>query len=230
MTNTLAKNYVSAMDTYYKDGIARPFIENGETVWVADNSGVKSVKILKCLVPSVYLVKVTSVRAGFEKKIPIGTVLCGVLVRFKDFGYYAYNQVCLFKTHHLLPNYIGGDPLFTSILNGTVAPRNDLEQYQTILKACCLKVGDYVRINLETYAQIQKVVLQKEGLEGSEFEVKLTSGNRFFYETSFKKGQLVKGILKRKMFRTNVTTVSLLAYSFDVYQLDVFRLNNNNIK
>ncbi len=221
MVYNTTKQYVSAIDSSYKDGIVRPFISNGENVWVADNSGVKSVKVYRWLAPSVYLVKVVSVRTGFEKKIPIGTELCGVLVRFKDFGYYAYNQVCLFKTHHLLPNYMGGDPLFTSIFNGTVAPRNDLDQYQTIVNACSLRVGDYVRINLETYAQIEKVILMKKGLEGSEFEVRLTSGNRFFYETGYKKGQLVKGILARKLFRTNVTTVSLLAYSFDVYQLDI---------
>lgn len=74
---------------------------------------------------------------------------------------------------------MGGDPMFTHIYNGTVAIKNDLEQYQTIINACCLQVGDFVRINLETYAQIEKVVLFKKGLEGSEFEVKLTSGNRF---------------------------------------------------
>ena len=113
-------------------------------------------------------------------------------------------------------------PMFSRI--GAAAIKNDLEQYQTIINACCLQVGDFVRINLETYAQIEKVVLFKKGLEGSEFEVKLTSGNRFFYETGFKKGQLVKGILKRKLFATNVTTLSLLAYSFDVYQLDILPL------
>ena len=66
--------------------------------------------------------------------------------------------------------------------------------------------------------------LQKleKGLDGSEFEVVLTSGNRFFSETGFKKWQLVNGILRRRPFRTNVTTSSLLAYSFDVYQLDIF--------
>ena len=224
MENNSKKKYVSAMDPSYKDGIVRPYIQSGETVWVADNSGVKKVSIHKWVSPSVYLVKVLSVEFGFEKKIPIGTELCGVLVRFKDFGYYAYNQVCLFKTHHLLPNYMGGDPLFTKILNGTVAPRNDFMQYKTIIDACYLRVGDYIRINLETYAQIEKVLLLKEGLEGSEFEVRLTSGNRFFYETGFKKGQLMKGILMRKLFLTDVTTASLLAYSFDVYQLDILPL------
>jgi len=33
--------YISAMDVSYKDGIERPFIEIGQIVWVADNSGVK---------------------------------------------------------------------------------------------------------------------------------------------------------------------------------------------
>lgn len=218
--------YVSPMNAYYADGIVRPYIEIGENVWVADNSGVKRVRLYKWLAPSVYLVKVTAVRAGNEKKIPIGTELCGVLVRFKDFGYYAYNQVCLFKTHHLLKNYMGGDPMFTHIYNGTVAPRNDLKEYKTIINACCLQVGNYVRVNLETYAQIEKIILLKEGLTDSEFEVRLTSGNRFFYETGFKKGQLVKGILKRKAFAKHVTTVSLLAYSFDVYQLEIYPLKN----
>ena len=100
--NNVIKQYVSPMDIYYQDGVVRPSIQIGENVWVADNSGVKRVRLYKWLAPSVYLVKVTAVRVGYEKKIPIGTELCGVLVRFKDFGYYGYNQVCLFKTHHLL--------------------------------------------------------------------------------------------------------------------------------
>ena len=168
-----------------------------------------------------YLVEVTAVRSGYEKKIPIGTEFCGVVVRFKDFGYYSSDQVCLFKTHHLLPNYMGGKPMFTHIYGGTVAPRNDLEHYQTILNACSLQPNDYVRIDLETYANIQKITKLNKGLEGSEFEVVLTSGNRFFNETGFKKGQVARGILRRRPFRTNVTTTSLLAYPFDVYQLDI---------
>ena len=58
--------------------------------------------------------------------------------------------------------------------------------------------------------------------EGTVFEVKVTSGNFFFSKTGLKKDQIVKGILRRRPFRTNVTTSSLLAYSFDVYQLDIF--------
>ena len=95
MVNT---KYVSAMDDSYKDGIARPFIEVGQILWVADNSGVQKVEVFKHLTPSVYLVKVISVEPGYEKKIPLGTELCGVLVRFVDFGYYGSNQLCLFKT------------------------------------------------------------------------------------------------------------------------------------
>lgn len=63
--------YVSPMDTYYQDGVARPFIQIGENVWVADNSGVKRVRIYKWLAPSVYLVKVTAVRVGYEKRFPL---------------------------------------------------------------------------------------------------------------------------------------------------------------
>jgi len=159
-----------------------------------------------------------------KKKIPIGTEFCGVLVRFADFGYYRNNQVCLFKTHHLLDNYMGGEPMFTQIYGGTIAPRNDLKDYNTILSACCLKENDYVRVDLETYAQIQKINLLKKDLDGSEFEVKLTSGNRFFSQTGLKRDQIVKGVLRRRPFRTNVTTSSLLAYSFDVYQLDILPL------
>ena len=213
--------YISAMDVSYKDGIERPFIEIGQNVWVADDSGVKRVRISKWLSQSVYLVEVISVRFGYEKKIPMGTELCGVIVRFKDFGYYSSDQVCLFKTHHLLPNYMGGEPIFTHIYGGTVAPRNDLANYETILNACCLKPNDYVRVDLETYANINKITKLEKGLVGSEFEVILTSGNRFFNETGFKKWQMAKGILRRRPFRTNVTTTSLLAYPFDVYQLDI---------
>jgi len=215
------KNYLSAMDRSYADGLCRPHIENNEVVWVADDSGVKQVAILQLLTNSVYLVRVLAVRPGYETKIPIGTELCGVLVRFKDFGYYSSNQVCLFKTHHLLPNYLGGAPMFRHIYGGTVAPRNDLEQYKTIINACTLRPKDYVRIDLETYANIRTILSLKEGLDGSEFEVELTSGNRFFSQTGFKKGQVVRAILSRRPFRTKVTTSSLLAYSFDVYQLDI---------
>jgi hypothetical protein len=159
-----------------------------------------------------------------KRKIPIGTEFCGVLVRFADFGYYRSNQVCLFKTHHLLENYMGGQPMFTQIYGGTIAPRNDLKDYNTILSACCLKKNDYVRVDLETYAQIQKINHLKKDLDGSEFEVKLTSGSRFFIKTGFKRDQIVNGVLRRRPFRTNVTTSSLLAYSFDVYQLDIVTL------
>jgi hypothetical protein len=221
MKDNQKSGYVSAMDASYKDGIERPFIKIGQNVWVADDSGVKKVKISKWLTQSVYLVEVAAVRSGYEKKIPIGTELCGVLVRFKDFGYYSSDQVCLFKTHHLLPNYVGGEPMFTYINGGTVAPRNDLEHYQTILNACRLQPNDYIRVDLETYANIKKITKFKQGLDGSEFEVVLTSGNRFFNETGFKKWQVVKGVLRRRPFRTNVTTTSLLSYAFDVYQLDI---------
>jgi len=190
MVNT---NYVSAMDNSYKDGIARPSIQVGQILWVADDSGVQKVEVFKHIIPSVYLVKVISVRLGYERKIPIGTEFCGVLIRFADFGYYRSNQVCLFKTHHLLDNYMGGQPMFTQIYGGTIAPRNDLKDL-------------------------------KKDLDGSEFEVKLTSGNRFFIKTGFKRDQIVNGILRRRPFRTNVTTSSLLAYSFDVYQLDIVSL------
>lgn len=216
------QRYVHPMDVSYKDGILRPFINVGQTVLVTDNSGVKQVKVSERLNAYAYLVKVTAVQLGFELKIPLGTELCGVLIRFDAFGYYGSNQICLFRTDHLLYNYIGGEPMFTQIHGGTVAPPNDFVGYGTIVNACFLRVNDYVRIDLETFAQIQEIVVFKKGLEGSEFIVKLTSGNRFFRETGFKKGQLAKGILRRRPFRTNVTTASLLAYSFDVYQLDIF--------
>ena len=119
---------------------------------------------------------------------------------------------------------MGGEPMFTQIYGGTIAPRNDLKDYNTILSACCLKENDYVRVDLETYAQIQKINLLKKDLDGSEFEVKLTSGNRFFSQTGLKRDQIVSGVLRRRPFRTNVTTSSLLAYSFDVYQLDILPL------
>jgi len=224
MAGMVDTNYVSAMDNSYKDGIARPSIQVGQILWVADDSGVQKVEVFKHIIPSVYLVKVISVRLGYERKIPIGTEFCGVLIRFADFGYYRSNQVCLFKTHHLLDNYMGGQPMFTQIYGGTIAPRNDLKDYNTILSACCLKENDYVRVDLETYAQIQKINHLKKDLDGSEFEVKLTSGNRFFIKTGFKRDQIVNGILRRRPFRTNVTTSSLLAYSFDVYQLDIVSL------
>ena len=218
MVNT---KYVSAMDDSYKDGVARPFIEVGQILWVADNSGVQKVEVFKHLTPSVYLVKTVSVRSGYEKRIPLGTEFCAVLVRFADFGYYRSNQVCLFETHHLLDNYMGGQPMFTKIYGGTIAPRNDLKEYATIVAACSLQESDYVRVDLETYAQIKKINSFTKELDGSVFEVKVTSGNFFFSKTGLKKDQIVKGILRRRPFRTNVTTSSLLAYSFDVYQLDI---------
>ncbi len=230
MIDVTQKKYVSAMDASYKDGLLRPLIDVGQNVLVADNSGVKRVNITERLTPSVYLVKVISVEPGYEKKIPLGTELCGVLVRFVDFGYYGSNQLCLFKTDHLLYNYIGGEPMFDRIVGGTVAPPNDFLQYQAIVNACVLQTNDYVRIDLETFAQIKEILTLKQGLEGSEFLVKLTSGNRFFRETSFRKNQLVKGVLRRRPFRTNVTTTSLLAYSFDVYQLDISPILKIRIK
>jgi hypothetical protein len=218
MVNT---KFVSAMDDSYKDGIARPFIGIGQILWVAENSGVQKVEVFRHLTPSVYLVKTVAVRPGYEKRIPLGTELCAVLVRFAAFGYYRSNQVCLFETDHSLDNYMGGEPMFTKIYGGTVAPRNDLKEYATILAACSLQENDYVRVDLETFAQIKKIKSLTKELDGSLFEVKLTSGNRFFSKTGLKKDQIVEAILRRRPFRTNVTTSSLLAYKFDVYQLDI---------
>ena len=230
MVDANKERYVSAMHVSYKDGTLRPFIDVGQTVYIADNSGVRTAKVTERLTFSVFLVKVTAVEPGYERKIPLGTEFCGVLVRFTDFGYYRSNQICLFRTDHLLNNYVGGEPMFNRIVGGTVAPPNHFEQYQTILNSCILQTNDYVRIDLETFAQIKEVISFKQGLEGSEFVVKLTSGNRFFRETNFRKNQLAKGVLRRRLFRTNVTTTSLLSYEFDVYQLDISPIFKNRLE
>jgi len=36
--------YVSPMDTYYQDGVARPFIQIGENVWVAPSTSILNKK------------------------------------------------------------------------------------------------------------------------------------------------------------------------------------------
>lgn len=223
MTNFNKTGYVSPMDECYRDGLLRPVINTGEIISVADNSGVKKVKISERLIPGVYVVKVSSVYPTYEKKIPLETELCGVLIRFTSFGYYVSNQVCLFEKNNLIDGSgsIVGKPMFTKILGGTVAPPNNFSQYKTILNSCFLQPADYIRVDLLTYAQIQEVNILNKELEGSEFVVKITSGNRFFRQTGLRKNQLAKGILRRRPFRTNLTTTSLLSYSFDVYELDI---------
>jgi len=215
--------YVSPMDESYRDGILRPVIDVGEIISVADNSGVKKVRISERLMPGVYLVKVIAVYPTYEKKIPLETELCGVLIRFSSFGYYANNQICLFERNNLTGSNesIVGKPMFTKIMGGTVAPPNNFAQYKTILHSCLLQPADYIRVDLLTYAQIQEINILNKELEGSEFVVKVTSGNRFFRQTGLRKNQLARGILRRRPFRTNVTTTSLLSYSFDVYELDI---------
>ncbi len=223
MANINKTGYVSPMDECYRDGVLRPVIDTGEIISVGDNSGVKYVRIYERLMPGVYLVKVTAVYPTYEKKIPLGTELCGVLIRFNSFGYYINNQVCLFEKNDLIHSNINivGKPMFTKILGGTVAPPNNFGQYNTILNSCFLQSGDYIRVDLLTYAQIQEVTFLNKELEGSEFVVRITSGNRFFRQTGLRKNQVAKGILRRRPFRTNVTTTSLLSYSFDVYELDI---------
>jgi len=232
MANVNKTGYVSPMDECYRDGILRPVIDTGEIISVGDNSGVKNVRVFERLMPGVYSVKVTAVYPTYEKKIPLQTELCGVLIRFTSFGYYANNQVCLFEKNNLSDNNsnIVGKPMFTKIFGGTVAPPNNFPQYNTILNSCFLQPADYIRVDLLTYAQIQEVNILNKELEGSEFVVKITSGNRFFRQTGLVKNQLAKGILRRRPFRTNVTTTSLLSYSFDVYELDIHpfkRIINN---
>lgn len=223
MANVNKTRYVSPMDECYRDGVLRPVIDTGQILSVGDNSGVKNVSISERLMPGVYLVKVTAVYPTYEKKIPLETELYGVLIRFTSFGYYANNQICLFEKNNLIDNNtnIVGKPMFTKIFGGTVAPPNNFSQYNTILSSCFLQPADYIRVDLLTYAQIQEVNILNRELEGSEFVVKITSGNRFFRQTGLRKNQLAKGILRRRPFRTNVTTTSLLSYSFDVYELDI---------
>jgi len=182
-----------------------PLVSEGDTLWVCDNSGVKTVRMLRTVIPFVYEVEVKELRPSYhDKNISINTVFIGVLVRFKDFGLYRYNQVCLFVRDPQCVNRIG-TPMFTCVYGGTVAPRNDLPQYQTIINACKFNVNDYLRIDLKTFAKIKEA-------DGSWFKVELTSGNDFFMRTGYCKGDVVCATLKRKPF------IELC----DVYFLDVF--------
>ena len=47
MAGVVNTKYVSAMDSSYKDGVARPYIQVGQTLWVADDSGVQKVEVFK---------------------------------------------------------------------------------------------------------------------------------------------------------------------------------------
>jgi len=192
------------------------YLKIGDLVRVADNSGAKLVKIVSEIEPSVYIVTIAKTNLGYEFKFPYGKKYCAVLVRFSEFGYYEYNEVCLF-------DYYDGikEPLFSSILNGTVAPCTHLSQYETIIRSCIFKEGDLIRVDSETSAKINKILTITKELEGSEFVVTLLSDVYLSPLMNYKKFQSVKGTLQRRPYANKN---SLLSY----YLLDVYELQLNS--
>ena len=190
------------------------YLKIGDLVRVADNSGAKLVKIVSEIEPSVYIVTIAKTNLGYESTFPYGKKYCAVLVRFSEFGYYAHNEVCLF-------DYYDGikEPLFSSILNGTVAPCTNLPQYEIIIRSCIFKEGDFIRVDSVTSAKIKKILTITNELEGSEFVVTLLSDVYLSPLMNYKKFQFVKGTLQRRPY-TNKNS-SLSYYLLDVYELQL---------
>ena len=190
------------------------YLKIGDLVRVADNSGAKLVKIVSEIEPSVYIVTIAKTNLGYEFKFPYGKKYCAVLVRFSEFGYYEYNEVCLF-------DYYDGikEPLFSSILNGTVAPCTNLSQYETIIRSCIFKEGDLIRVDSETSAKINKILTITKELEGSEFVVTLLSDVYLSPLMNYKKFQSVKGTLQRRPYANKNSSLSY--YLLDVYELQL---------
>ena len=193
------------------------YLKTGDLVHVADNSGANFVRIVSEIEPSVYIVTVTKTNLGYQYKFPYGKKYCGVLVRFTELGYYSRDEVCLF-------NYYDGikEPLFTSIYNGTVAPCNNLTQYEAIIRSSIFKKDDCIRVDMKTYAKITEILKVTDQLEGSEFVVTLLSDLYVSSKVSYTKSQLVKGTLHRKSFVNKNSALSY--YSLDVYELEISSL------
>lgn len=190
------------------------YLKTGVVVSVADDSGAKFVKIVSEIEPSVYIVRITKTNLKDQTKFPYGKTYCGILVRFAESDYYACDQVCLFE-------YYDGvkQPLFNSITNGTVALYTNLSQYKTIISSCIFKKGDCIRIDDKVYAKVEKILKITSELEGSEFVVSLLSNSYLSNQFTYQKGQLVKGILRKRLFNNSNTRLSY--YSQDVYELDI---------
>jgi hypothetical protein len=192
----------------------KPYLKTGAVVRVADNSGAKFVKIVSEIEPSVYIVTIEKTSLKDRVKFPYGKTYCGILVRFSESGYYSWDEVCLFE-------YYDGvkQQLFTSIPNGTVALCTNLSQYKAIIQSCIFKKDDCIRIDSRTSAKIQRILKVTPELEGSEFLVKLLSDLYLPSQSNFKKGQLVKGVLKKRLFEN--TNSFLSYYPLHVYELEI---------
>ena len=195
------------------------YLKSGVVVRVADNSGANFVKVVSEVEPSVYIVTITKANLKDQFKFPYGKVYCGVLVRFSESGYYSWDEVCLFEYYDGIKQ-----PLFTSIANGTIALSTNLTQYETIIRSCVFKKHDCIRIDRKTYAKIEEILKVTSELEGSEFVVTLLSDLYVSPRLNYKKGQLVKGTLQKRLFNNSNTRLSY--YSFNVYELEISLLSN----
>ena len=194
----------------------KSYLKTGDVVRVADNSGAKFVKIVSEVEPSVYIVTVIKANLEDRFKFPYGKTYCGILVRFSEQGYYHWDEVCLFE-------YYDGvkEPLFTSILNGTVALCTNLNinQYKTIIHSCIFKQDDCIRVDYRTSAKITEIIKLTTELEGSEFIVTLLTDLSLLPNVIYKKGEFVKGTLRKRSF-------NLSYYSIDVYELEISLFSN----
>lgn len=190
------------------------YLKTGAVVRVADNSGAKFVKIVSEIEPSVYIVTIEKASLKDRVKFPYGKTYCGVLVRFSESSYYSWDEVCLFEYYDGIKQQ-----LFTSIPKGTVALCTNLSQYKTIIHSCIFKKDDCIRIDSRTSAKIQRILNITSELEGSEFLVTLLSDLSLSPQSNFKKGQLVKGILKKRLFNNIDSRLSY--YPFYVYELEI---------
>jgi len=109
-------------------------VKSGDILNVSDNSGVKSVKVIIELEPSVYLVSVEKTALGNQNSFPYDSKYAAVLTRKIFPEHYSMTDVCLFQYHHGI-----GKPLFTVIAKTRDVFLKDLPNYSAIADASFFK-------------------------------------------------------------------------------------------
>lgn len=113
------------------------FLNRGDILNVADDSGVKTVQVESLVEPLIYIVTILKVKFGNEHKFPYGKKYAGVLLRDLIVDCASSDNVCLFE-------YFNGitKPLFSSVsFNGLIIRQTELD-YKQIIDSCFFTQGN----------------------------------------------------------------------------------------
>jgi len=123
--------YTHAEETFLHETSSS--VKSGDVLNVSDNSGVRSVKVIIEIEPSVYLVSVEKTALSHQNTFPYDSKYAAVLTR-KIYPSYTDNDVCLFEYHHGI-----GKPLFTVIARSKDVFLKDLPNYNAIMDSSFFK-------------------------------------------------------------------------------------------